>query len=74
MTVKKQIERLKKLKQHRLVSESTFLRHLDVALRACASTTSFNKYHKEFPREVDAISQDQAQMIVDTERFIHLNH
>ncbi len=74
MTVKQWIKRLKKLKQHRLVSEGTFLRHLDVALRACASNRSLNMYKKEFPKEVDIISQDQAQMKVETERFIHINH
>jgi hypothetical protein len=62
MTTKQWIKRLKKLKQHRLVSEKTFLRHLEVAIRACASNRGLNVYREEFPNEV-----------MEVERLLHLH-
>ena len=59
-------QRLAEYKEdYKRVSEELWMEHV---------RGSVINIYKDFPKEVDAISQDQAQMIVDTERFIHLNH
>ena len=59
-------QRLAEYKEdYKRVSEELWMEHV--------RGSGINIY-KDFPKEVYAISQDQAQLIVDTERFIHLNH
>ncbi len=46
MTVKRQIQELKRIKG---ISQELFKRHLEIALRACPSQRSINMIKKEFP-------------------------